>query len=170
MIKDCWKGSKEWMTSKLTEIQEARKKLPVCRDTVGLLREGERAAVNMYDAGALYSEAATKFRAAEEEYKIFMARRRRKVRVKLESIRRSKLKVWEEAPNRTRGPKPTREIKEKEIEDEIVVTIAYRQRREAIIRYKYILDMAEKAIVEPFQTKSMMIMSMKKIVYKGSPD
>lgn len=169
MIKDSWKGSKKWAQEKTKEIGKLRKQLPISRDAVGLIKDGEKAADTMADIGLFWAEVKGKLESAQEEFKIWMARRRRAIRVQIYEQRKHQLSVYYGTATRLRGPRPG-EVKEREVDDEIMVTKGYRLRREAILRFQYVFDSAVKALVEPFATKSMMIMSMKKTINRGSPD
>ena len=146
-----------------------RKQLPISRDVVGLLKDGEKASETMADIGLFWAEVKSKLETAEEEFKIWMAIRRRAIRQKMKEERGLQLSIYYGTNSRKRGLKPG-EIKEREVDDEIMVTKGYRLRREAILRFQFVYDATSRALVEPFATKSMMIMSMKKTINRGSPD
>jgi len=151
------------------EVEGIRDSLSLAPDTIGLIAAGYEAAQKTHDGGKLFSKAILKRDIAKIRFDIWMANQRTKVRAILLEDREQRLKTYLLSPATKRGFKPT-EPKEKEIDDFIKTTSAYRKWREELADLEYAVNMAEKAYFKPLEQRCNLIMNLNKIVYRESPE
>ena len=151
------------------KVGEAREAFAISRDAVGLISAGMQAAQATHDGGKLLAEATKKRDIAKAHFDICLSRQRSRVREVLYEDRVVALKTYLLSPATKRGFKPS-EPKEREIEDYIKQTKAYRKWREELVDLEYAVNLAKEAYFKPLDQRCSLIMSLNKIVYRESPE
>jgi hypothetical protein len=160
---------KRWASRALLKIEGARGALAIHRDVVGLASQGRQAAQLTHDAGLLLGDAETNYEAALASFDIWMAFKKRTIKLKLQAERKDQLRTWHLAPEKKRGPKPT-EVKEYEVKEAVQRLKVYREWRELIATLKGLKVKADKAYFNPSDRRCHLIMNIGKLITRESPE